>query len=80
MRGKLFQFAILFHPNTAGSAVLESLGAGEIETKPSVLLVEPQTLVAETEDEVRILAARKIPEEYTNKIDQIELLIRPFSR
>jgi hypothetical protein len=80
MRGKLFQFAILFHPNTSGSHVLESLGTGSIDTPPSELLVEPQTIVAVSEDEVRILAARKIPDNYTDKIDQIELLIRPFSR
>lgn len=79
MKGQLFQYAILYHPKLAASKVIEGLGAGEIETKKSELLQEPKSVVAESEDEVRMLASRDIPEQYTEKLDQVEVLVRPFA-
>jgi len=78
MRGQLFEYAILYHPNLQAKAVLEGLGAGEIEAKRSEVLVSPKCVVANSADEVRTLAAREVPELYTEKIDQIEILVRPF--
>lgn len=80
MKGKLFQYAILFHPNTQASEILEGLQSGDVERKPSEMLVQPKWIVAQSEDEVKILAARDIPAEYTSKVDQLELLVRPFVR
>jgi hypothetical protein len=78
MRGKLYEYAVLFHPKLSASKVMEGLGAGEIEAKKSELLVPPKCVVAESEEEVRILASRDVPEKYTKKIDQLEIVVRTF--
>lgn len=59
----LFQFAILLHP----------------PKQNSVLLVPPQTILASKQSTVEIYAARLISDEYLDRLDQIEILIRPYS-
>lgn len=78
MRGKLFEFAVLYHPRINAQKALESLADTEIEVARSTVLVQPKAAVADSEDEIRILAAREIPEEYASKVDQLEILVRPF--
>jgi hypothetical protein len=79
MRGQLFEYAVLYHSKIQPQKALEALADTEIETAKSVLLVEPKAVVALSEDEVRTLAGREIPEEYTSKLDQVEILVRPFA-
>lgn len=79
MRGQLFEYAVLYHPKIQPQKALEALADTEIETAKSVLLVKPASIMALSDDEVRTMAARDIPEEYTAKLDQIEILVRPFA-
>jgi len=79
MRGSLYEYAVLYHPKIQPQKALEALADTEIETAKSVLLVKPAAIMALSEDEVRTLAAREIPEDYTGKIDQVEILVRPFA-
>jgi hypothetical protein len=44
----------------------------------SVVLVEPKTILAKTEANARTLAARAIPEEYTDRLDKVTIVVRPF--
>ena len=72
-RGKLFTYAVLFHPKEKKDA------AGNVtETKRSTVVQTPTTIVATSEAEVAIMAAKAIPTEYEDKLDDVEILIRPF--
>jgi hypothetical protein len=72
-RPKLFEYAILFHPKP------RKIGNdGDTQTDPSEILVEPKRIVAKDEATVGILAAREIPEAYLDKLDSVEVIVRPF--
>ena len=74
MPSKVFEYVVLYHPKAKTSKD----GNGEVETKPSVMLVDVTRILAQDERQVAMLAARAIPEEYTSKLDQVEIAIRPF--
>ena len=67
-RSKLFEFVILYHKEDR-DAGLETYAIGT----PVI-----QTVVAATEADARILAARAIPAERMDKLGEVEILIRPF--
>ena len=72
-KGKLFDYAILYHPKEKKNA------AGEvIEEKKSEIVCQPTTVLAASEQEVAMMAARAIPENLTDKLEQVEIVIRPF--
>lgn len=72
-RGKLFEYAVIYHPKQKKNA------AGEvIEEKKSELVVQPTRVIAVTPEEVSISAARSIPENMADKLDCLEILVRPF--
>lgn len=65
---KLFEYAIIFKPNAK-------------ETEKGVeakLIVSPKTLLADSQQNALLLAAREIPKEYLTKLNQVEVAIRPF--
>jgi hypothetical protein len=65
---KLYQFAIMYNPNT------ESVKAGK---KPEVIH-EARLLCASDERSALLQAARKIPNDYADKLDEVEVAVRPF--
>ena len=69
---KLFEYVVIHHPQPTK----EDKDAGR--KKPSVLLVDVTREMAEDEKEVMIKAAREIPEEYLDRLSQIEVAVRPF--
>ena len=71
-KGKLFEYAVLYHPKTK-----KDPQGNEIEKK-SQLLGEVKRVLAESPDQVSILAARDIPPEYLEKLEEIEIVVRPF--
>jgi hypothetical protein len=72
-KGKLFEYAVLYHPKQKKNA------AGEVvEEKKSEVVVEPKRVVAITNEEVAMLAARDIPQDLTDKLDCVEIVVRPF--
>lgn len=67
-RGSLFEFVVLYHPKkTKGS-----------KQAKSEIVVDLQRTVAKGEQEAVILASRLIPDEYTDKLEDVEIAIRPF--
>jgi len=68
-RGKLFEYAVLYHPRKKEK---------DADEKRSVLITSPTTLLASDEKEVAILAARNIPEQYIDKLEDVEIVVRPF--
>jgi len=73
MAQKLFEFAILHHyrPNKAE----EEMG----REPTTIVIVQPRHIVAADENKALLVAAREIPPEYLDgKLDELEVLIRPF--
>lgn len=72
MPSKLFEYAVLYHPKVVKDA------QGN-ETQGEDMIVSPaQFVLAKDDKEVAIRAARAIPDEYLGKLDQVEIVIRPF--
>lgn len=69
---KLFEYAIIYHPKAQKDA------SGN-DTTPSDVLVKDLTSVLATSDkQVAMQAAKQIPTEYDEKLDQVEIVIRPL--
>lgn len=69
---KLFEYAILYHPK-----VVKDAAGNETQGADKILKV-PTHVLAGSEKEVAMRAAREIPEEYLNKLDEVEVCVRPF--
>lgn len=72
MNAKLFQFAVIYNPKTTKDP------AGNETQGPPVLLVPITDVLATGEKEVAMRAARMIPEQYLDKLDLVEVCVRPF--
>jgi hypothetical protein len=68
MRKTLFEMALLLHPTA------DEIKAG----KDTVVLVEPKQFLASDQQTATILASREIPEEHLDKLDRVEVAVRPF--
>lgn len=73
MKGKLFEYAVLHHPK----ATKEQAERGE--TPKSVVLISPTSTLATSEEQVAVLASRAIPETHVDRLDEVEIVVRPFS-
>jgi hypothetical protein len=71
-KGKLFEYAVLHHPKAKRDL------AGNEETVKSSILTDVTRVLAASPDEVSILAARSIPPDFLDKLDQVEIVVRPF--
>ena len=70
---QLFQYAIVFNPTYDPQAKKKA------QEQPK-LLKEVTTVLAEDEAQARTFASRDIPEGYTEKLDEVEIFVRPFAR
>ena len=69
---KLFEFAVLFHPRVVRDAL------GNETQGPDKIISDPVFTLAKDDKEVAMRAARAIPEDYLDKLDQVEIVVRPF--
>lgn len=70
-KGKLFEYAVLFHPiRTKEQADLGLWPKSEV-------LVKPTTVIG-LEVEIPMIAARAIPETHQDKLENVEIVVRPF--
>ena len=69
MKLSLFQYAILWHPT---EKEIKETGA------KTILITGPETTLAGSTEQVRMQAAMSIPSEYRDKLDQVEIGVRPF--
>ena len=69
---KLFEFAVLFHPRVVRDAL------GNETQGPDKIISPPVFTLAKDDKEVAMRAARAIPEDYLDKLDQVEIVVRPF--
>jgi hypothetical protein len=65
---RLFEYAILLHPTKKEFE----------EGKRTEIIKRPETILAVNEDKAVMLANTKIPAEHIEKIDRIEIPVRPF--
>ena len=66
MKAKLFQYAIIWHPEEKDKA------------KKAIIVQDIKTVLAKDPGEVGVLAAREIPEKYLKELDQIEIAVKAF--
>lgn len=71
-RGKLWEYVAMYHPK------VKKDNAGNDITEPSVLIIGPTRILAVAEKEVAMKASREVPKEYDGKLDDVEILVRPF--
>ena len=72
MKGNLFTYAVLYHPK-----VIKDAAGNEIQ-ESSTILVQPTSIIAQDDGGARIIAARAIPAEFTDKLEQVEIIVRPL--
>ena len=65
---KLFQYAVIWNP----SELQEEQG------EKSKLIVNLTTVLAKSDKSVGLMAAKAVPEEYNEELEQIDIMIRPF--
>jgi hypothetical protein len=69
---KLYEYAVIFNP-------LPTKDENERGEKPkSKLIVDVTRVLSNDDKEAMLLAARAIPSEYTDKLDRVEIALRPF--
>jgi len=66
---QLFQYAILWHPTE------KQMKDEDLKTK---LVCEPKTILSESQQSAAMAVAMEIPTEYKTKLDQIEIVLKPF--
>lgn len=72
-RGKLFEYAVLYHPKQTKDQ------AERNEWPKSQLVVNPTTILAGTEVEVAMIAARSTEmSAHMDHLEDVETIVRPF--
>jgi hypothetical protein len=72
-KGKLFEYAILYHPKAKKDAA-----GNELDPQKSVIVKGLTEVLATSEKEVGMLAAKSIPADYDDKLEDVEILVRPL--
>lgn len=71
MSAKIFEYVVLYHPKPKRVD-------GEDVREKSVIVVDVKRVLAESEKDVNVIAGREIPVDYLDKLDRVEILVRPF--
>lgn len=69
MKLNLFEYVVLWHPNEKQM---------KEDGSRSILITGPKSVMASSQEEVRMQAAMDIPEEYKKFLHQVEIGVRPF--
>lgn len=72
-KGKLYSYAVIFHPKPTKDT------AGNDTTPKSEIMIKPTDILATDDKQVAMIATRQIPKEYEDKLDLVEVIVRPFS-
>lgn len=67
-KAKLFQYAVIWHPTEEQAK----------DGQKSKIVIEPATALAKNEPVASMEVIRKIPTEYADQLDQLDIAIRPF--
>lgn len=69
---KLFEYAVIYNPLPTKDQKERG------EAPKSELIVDVTRVISNNDKEAMMLAARAIPVEYTDKLDRVEIALRPF--
>lgn len=69
---KLYEYAVIYNPIPTKDQ--QERG----ETPKSELVVDVTRVLSNNDKEAMMLAARAIPDGYTDKLDRLEIALRPF--
>lgn len=67
-KAKLFEYAVIYHPNNKE----------EKNGKKAHVVLDPSTIMATNESVATMQVIKKIPKEYDDRMEQLEIAIRPF--
>lgn len=73
-KGTLFEYAVLYHPPTKRSKD----GEGEETGGKTKLIGTVGHVVAASPETAAMVAVRSLPEEYADKLDDLEVIVHPF--
>jgi len=65
---RIFEYAVICNPTREQAK----------EGAKAVMVLPPKHIMAVNPDEVTLRAAKEIPEEYEDKLDRLEVAVRPF--
>jgi hypothetical protein len=69
---KLYEYAVIYNP----LPTKDQKERGEVPK--SELIVDVTRVLSTNDKEASMMAARAIPETYTDKLDRVEIALRPF--
>jgi len=69
---KLYEYAVIYNP------LQTQAQKDNGEAPKSELIVDVTRVLSNNEKEAMMLAARAIPQDYTTKLDRVEIALRPF--
>ena len=69
---KLYEYAVIYNPLPTKDQKERG------ETPKSELIVDVTRVISNNEKEASMMAARAIPETYTDRLDRVEIALRPF--
>jgi hypothetical protein len=72
LRGRLFEYVVLFHPKQTREQNDRN------ESPKSEIVIKPTQVLATSEAQVSILAAKAIPDTHLDHLEDIEIAVRPF--
>lgn len=70
---KLYEYAVIYHPKVVKDA------QGNETQGEDKLLVDVTRVLATSDGAVAMKAARSIPDEYVDRLDRIEIVVRAFA-
>lgn len=65
---KIYEYAAVFNPNDSEKK----------EGEKSTIVISPKQVLCENERAALMLAARDIPDSFLDKMDRVEVAVRPF--
>lgn len=66
MKNKVFQFVLFYNPEVDSESTVT----------PAIIVTD--LVVAPDTEKAKLLASRKLPAEWESKINDVEVLVRPF--
>lgn len=66
---QIFEYAVVFQPKNEDETK---------EREKPKLVVDVTRVLASSQQEVTILASRSIPADYLDRLDEVEIAVRPF--
>lgn len=69
---EIYEYSVLFHHK------IEKDNAGNDITKDSIIVINPSTMLAPNVETVSKKVARMIPKEYEDRLNQCDIIVRPF--